>query len=281
MDAAASAEDLMTPLTMTPAAPARAAAAPLPLALSASSLITPDLEWLAWIARFRFVVADDLASRFGVSARRARKRVERMVDAGLLVRDAAGARHEPHLLFLSSRGAAVLGVPRRKAPTRHAIAHERAIAHWVTDLEQGAARHGEAGSARILTERECRQAEAREIDRFSVAVTGSDSRRWPDVAFERPGQGRVAYELEFTAKSTPRLRSILKGYRDSPVYAQVGYLVLTPAHGARIIQLAYSVGASSRVGVAPWRGLDFATARAIQEAIDVAIAATHHIHGIR
>jgi hypothetical protein len=44
-----------------------------------------DREWLRWIGRFRFVTADLLALRFGVSVQQARNRVRRLARDGLVM----------------------------------------------------------------------------------------------------------------------------------------------------------------------------------------------------
>jgi hypothetical protein len=132
-----------------------------------------DEEWVRWIARFRFVTAETLGDRFGVQARMANKRIAWLLAEDWVVRVPRPSPATPSAVVLSRRGATRLGLPRRKPPKRmpvEALEHELAIIRWVNGLEQAAAQRGDG--ARVLTERECRQAEAAGDGRYSVSVTG-------------------------------------------------------------------------------------------------------------
>ncbi len=268
-----------TPIVQSASSPAAlsAFATPIDPAAVGAPVATHDYAWLAWISRFRFVVPTDLADHFGVSIRRAQQRVARMAADGWLIRESAPWRHEHQLAYLSSRGERLFAGPRRKEPTRHALPHERAIAQWVTELEHFYAKPENAAPVCVLTERECRQAQARYGARFSVLLSGSrDLRRWPDIVLDRIGGTRAAYEIELTEKSSPRLRTILKGYRDTPYYAGVVFFVSSPALAARLIALGSEVGTLSRLKVRPWVRLDEATTAAIDSAVETALAKTGH-----
>ena len=68
----------------------------------------------------------------------------------------------------------------------------------------------------MLTERECRASERSQTPdhaRYSVEVLGEnrgDRTRWPDLVLEADGR-RVAIEVEFSPKYTPRLAGIVAG----------------------------------------------------------------------
>ena len=177
-----------------------------------------DVRVLGWVGRFRFVTAEALGAWLGVSVQKARLRVRRLERAGLLDyrRHRAG---EAWLVYLSNRGTALLGLPRRAAPRLDLQReHELAIVALATQLE----RHGE----QVLTERECRRLERRGEGRFSVEVPQSqrnEARRWPDLVIDRAG-GPVAVEIELSPKTSGRLGRIVSGYGSSR-YAEVVFLV--------------------------------------------------------
>ena len=103
------------------------------------------------VGRFRFVTAQAIAARFGVSWQQANARVRRLERLGLLgferehVSQAAGGLPD-------RQGHELLGWPRRRAPRAQVQReHEEAIVWLVTELERE--RRGRV----VLTERECRQ----------------------------------------------------------------------------------------------------------------------------
>jgi hypothetical protein len=55
----------------------------------ARSEAAKDLEWLRWIGRFRFVDAEVLSGRFGVSVAAVNGRLRKLEQAGLVVLDAS------------------------------------------------------------------------------------------------------------------------------------------------------------------------------------------------
>lgn len=159
-----------------------------------------DVEVLAWVGRFRFVTAQAIGERFGVSWQRANARVRRLERRGLVGCERAHVS-QPRAVFLTGRSHELLGWPRRRAPRADVQReHEAAIVALVTRLER------DAGPAtRVLTERECRQLEPSDrATRYSVDVLRGgqrDRRRWPDVVVEL-GEGRRAIEIEFAPKGT-------------------------------------------------------------------------------
>ncbi len=220
-----------------------------------------DVEVLAWVGRFRFVTAQAVSRRFEISWQRANARVRRLERLGLLGCERAHVS-QARAIFLTGRGHELLGWPRRRAPRAQTHReHEEAIVWLVTELE----RDRDADTV-VVTERECRQAEAGGVlPRFSVDVHGGrgrDRRRWPDVVIESP-TGRRAIEIEFAPKGTDRLRHIVRGYEAS-AYAEVRFMVKDAALGRRIQRLVGGPSELRRltglphcpVTVVPWKRTD-------------------------
>jgi hypothetical protein len=210
-----------------------------------------DVEVLAWIGRFRFVTAEAIGERFGVSWQRANARVRRLERLGLV---GCSREHvsQPRAVFLTGRSHELLGQPRRRAPRAQVQRdHEAAIVWLVTQLELEA-----DGAVRVLTERECRRLEAADHrGRYSVELLDRQ-RRWADVVVERDGRRR-AVEIEFAPKGSARLARIVEAYRYSN-YDETIFFVRNGALGRRIAGVVLDVGASSVVRVLPWPGLGVA-----------------------
>lgn len=219
-----------------------------------------DVEVLAWVGRFRFVTAQAVASRFGVSWQQANARVRRLAKLGLL---GLGREHvsQARAVFLTGRGHELLGWPRRRAPRAQTHReHEAAIVWLATMLERDA-----DATTRVLTERESRTLEARGDRRYSVDVAGEGRdrrrRRWPDLVVESAA-GRRAIEIEFAPKGSARLRRIVDGY-ESDRFDEVTFYVKSAALGRRIQNLTGRPSALREllalkvppVEVAAWPGL--------------------------
>jgi hypothetical protein len=227
-----------------------------------------DVEVLAWVGRFRFVTAQAIAARFGVSWQQANARARRLERIGLLGGERAHVS-QPQAIYLTGKGHELLGWPRRRAPRAQVQReHEAAIVWLVTELERADA------NAVVLTERECRQREGAGEPRYSVAVAvgGARSRRWPDVVVEY-GMRRRAIEIEFSPKGTDRLRRIVQRYESSG-YADVLFLVTSLALGRRLKRLADRSALPSRlkltttkVRVAAWPGLPDDERRRVDEGL--------------
>ena len=219
-----------------------------------------DVDVLAWVGRFRFVAAQAIGERFGVSWQQANARVRRLERLGLL-----GCQREhvsqPRAVFLTGKGHELLGWPRRRPPRAHVQReHETAIVSLVGELERN------EPAPRVLTERECRRLETETGKRRdSVDVFGDsrgNRRRWPDAVVEDTAK-RCAYEIEFAPKGTARLRSIVQAYERATVYDEVVFMVKSPALGRRIQSLAGDSPAlaamldlpRAEVRVVPWAGL--------------------------
>ncbi|RKQ90472.1 hypothetical protein C8N24_0276 [Solirubrobacter pauli] len=231
---------------------------------------------LEWVARFRFVTAAATAEQFGVDVVNARRRLKRMEQAKLLGVMRSGGTAP--IFYVASAGRQLLGLPWRAAPRGDLQrAHELAIVDQVTRFE----RHAAEG-VRVLTERECRRAEADGAGQFHVTVRGEGPRglaeRWPDIVLVDSQDRRVAVELEFSPKHTARLQRIVEGFLDSREYAQVLYLVDSVPLARRLTRLIddgtarRSANATNRmfdiratdVRVLAWHDAD----QAVTEAID-------------
>jgi hypothetical protein len=143
------------------------------------------------------------------------------------------------VFWITGRGGQVIGQRRRRPPqVTQAREHEEAIVALAARAELDPGMTG----GRVLTERECRARERRQTpdrERYSVEVHGADRgdrTRWPDLVLEVGGR-RIAVEVEFSPKYTPRLAAIIAGYRSSS-YEQVRFYVISPRLGARIAELA-------------------------------------------
>jgi hypothetical protein len=183
-----------------------------------------DREWLAWLGRFRFATSELMGLRFGVSDRKARKRLMRLVSDGLVgVHRSFGTTS---VYVLTPRGARHVDLPRRLRTPRPDLhrEHELAIVESVAKLELAA-----APGVEVLTERDCRRRTAEGPERFSVEVAddrGRSTDRWPDIVLLTPN-GKVAIEIEFAPKHSERLARILRGYLLSDL-AEVRFLVVSP-----------------------------------------------------
>ena len=196
-------------------------------------------------------------------------RLARLERAGLVARERVGVWDARLVAGLTPRGASALGEPRRKPAVIDAsrVEHELAGVDLVMLLERELAASGDQ-LARVLTERECRQAEAAGEARYSVRCEGAAGGAlcWPDVVVEFGNGRRRAFEIEFAAKPSKRLRAIVGGYRDHPRYPplrNVVVLVRSPALAARLAGIVVAQGARPSVTVKPWPLLEPAARDAV------------------
>jgi hypothetical protein len=208
-----------------------------------------DREVLAWVARFRFVTAEVVAERFGISVRRADARISALEAAGLVVcRKDSGSQRRA--VFVSRAGALALGLTPRRPPRPEVHrAHELAIARLAGALERA------SSETVVLTERECRRRERDEPARYSVDLVQPGVgrvRRWPDLVLVA-GAGRVAVEIELAAKPTERLRRIVAGYASGGVFSAVRFLVASPALAGRLARICADHGPIARLAAVPTR----------------------------
>jgi hypothetical protein len=201
----------------------------------AASETPKDLAWLRWLGRFRFVTAELMALRFGVTVQNARRRLALMIAAKVVTAHASGFGM-PRLFVLADAGALLVGYPPRRRPPRPELhqVHELAIVELVASLELSA-----HASARVLTERDCRRRTATGPVRYSVRVRSDrgEQNRWPDVAVIA-NAARIAVEIELAPKHTARLAQIVRGYLLSNDYDEVRFLVASPSLARRLSAIA-------------------------------------------
>ncbi|QEC47299.1 hypothetical protein FSW04_06650 [Baekduia soli] len=201
-----------------------------------------------------------MALRFGVSVQAARGRVRRLEGEGLVV---AVREHvsQTRAIYLSTKGARLIGRRPKRKPPRVAVQreHELAIVELAAQLELAA-----DGRVEVLTERDCRGREVDGLGRYSVDIVddrGITSRRWPDLIVGHEGR-RVAIEIEFASKAASRLASIVASYLASSL-AEVRFLVASPALAARLASLVViergrlvnqRITPSTAVTIAAWHG---------------------------
>jgi hypothetical protein len=207
-----------------------------------------DHDMLGWIARFRFVTAELLRERFGVSRQQVNAQLRRLESAGMVVRRAEAAG-QAWTVSASARGLGAMGLPRRR-PARSDVQreHELALVWLVAQLE----RRGNV----LWTQREGRAREAAGEELYSVDVIergGRREKRWPDLVLEQPGR-RVAVDHERTAKGRDRLDHIVAGYRVAAWFDEVQFFASEP-DVARNLARALAKARSDRLSIAPWPGL--------------------------
>jgi hypothetical protein len=192
--------------------------------------VVRDEAVLRWVERFRFVTAELVAERFGVSVQRANARLRRLERVGLL---ASRQRHacEARAVFVTARGAQLLGAPRRRAPRVDVQReHELAIVAMVIELETSRL------DCRVLTDRECRRLRRPNGGRYGVDAFGHDGhgQHWPDLVVETAWGRRYALEVELSVKAPRRLQRIIDAYLQGVTYDAVHYLVRDPALARRL-----------------------------------------------
>jgi len=205
-----------------------------------------DMEFLEWLSRFRFCSSELLELRFATSMRKCRKRLGRLEQAGLVI------SHQPHLaaakLYAIARaGSASLGLSRRRSPRWDTqTTHELAVGRLVAQLETARTDLG------VLTERDCRRAEASDQETYSVICQqrAGAMRRWPDIVIEGHGR-RVAVEIELSPKTTERLKAILLGYLTTRQYDEVHVRCGSQALEQRLRGLVEQLYGSQMVRVGP------------------------------
>ena len=120
------------------------------LAAAGFRLTGRDLEIVRWIGRLRFAEAEQVASRFGMDARNAYRRLRGLVAVGLLehrrVFHAQPGAYAATRFGLQSAG---LRLPPARLDVR-TYRHDRIAAGVAVELER------EFGAAAVVTERELR-----------------------------------------------------------------------------------------------------------------------------
>jgi hypothetical protein len=200
-----------------------------------------DVAWLTWVDRFKFVTVELAARAFGVAVPNARRRLNRLVDEGWLAKATGFGSGEQRLYWIAPAGSSLLGnTPRKTAGLPRDYRHEMAVIARVIRLEASA---GEG--QRVLTERECRRAEAREEGEYSVKDgKGRAGRRWPDIVARRRDGRLVGFEVELTQKEASRYRGLVTAYTQSQ-YARVFYETPVPGVVRRVNDLSTTIRGST------------------------------------
>jgi DNA-binding MarR family transcriptional regulator len=206
----------------------------VPRARSGAAEAIRDREMLAWIARFRFVNAQVLALRFGVSKQQVNARMRRLEAAGLVERKRDDT-NASWTIATTRRGARAIGEPERRSPrTTIQREHELELARLTAHIERGTT------PPRVLTERESRQLEADTNTRYSADTTEPGrgrAKRWPDLLLETAGT-RDVLELERTPKGTARLKAIVEGYSHARWFTSVTFITPDRSIARRLERIA-------------------------------------------
>lgn len=244
---------------------------------NAPAEIERDWDALRWIARFRFVDAEVLGLHLGVSRQQASARVRRLEREGLVVRAGARGGSLTWTISATRRGMRALGLPPRRA-ARSDVDRDKelALAWLVTRLEQ------RAPDSTVLTERECRLAEAAGRTSRSVEVIESGGRcrpHWPDLVIERPDGLRLAIEFVFHKTPSSRLASVVLAYRRTDRFNEVRLLVAEPSIARTVTHVVREAapppGSESSDDInlvtAPWPGLPHRAKREVERVIAGAV----------
>jgi len=208
-----------------------------------------DRELLTVLADHRVMVLPQLAMAFPeISTRALNARVRRLAGGRLITTQRIFERR-PAAVSITQTGLRAIesGLPAPRVDLM-AYRHDLGVG-WV----HVAARQGVFGTLTDLRlERELR-ADDRRSDREgppagigvgTFAQGGRPSRHYPDLLLTTATGHRVAVELELTAKSSDRLRQIMRAYASDHRVAGILYLV-PDAQGARRIETA-----ARRAGIA-------------------------------
>jgi hypothetical protein len=200
-------------------------------ALTAGFRVTErDVEIVRWVGRLRFAEARQVARRFRMDERNAYRRLHGLVMLSLLEhRRVFHAQPGVYAATSWGLGAAGLRLPRPRIDIRTYV-HDRVAVSVVIALER------EFDPAAVVTERELRARERGAPERPQYAVwRGSERTRrglhFPDLPVELDGGGRLAIEVELTAKGRTRLDSIVAAYVRARHIAGVRYYAAPAAAG--------------------------------------------------
>jgi hypothetical protein len=222
-------------------------------------LTSRDRLLLELAAEHRLILATHAGTLLGTSASAATRRLRALCDGGYMSADRLFAG-QPTCYQISRTGLQVIAspLPRPRIDVR-SYAHDVGLAWlWL------AARDGTFGPLReVLSERTLRSRDglpradgeglgAPEPVGVRLGGVGAGSRErlhYPDLLLVTPEGGRVAVELELTAKSRARRERILAGYGSDPRIDAVLYLVDQPALATSIQASARRLGISQLIHV--------------------------------
>lgn len=213
-----------------------------------------DREILTLLAEHRVLVVPQLVMAFADrSPRRVTARLQRLASGQLITHQRIFAGR-PAAISITGRGLRTIesGAPAPRVDLK-AYRHDIGVG-WL----HLAARHGVFGSLTDLRlERELRAADQRAdndgppagIGVGTFARGGQPSRHYPDLLMRTASGHQIAVELELSAKSTGRLRQIMRAYASDHRITAVLYLVPDAAGARRIESAARRTGIASLVHV--------------------------------
>lgn len=216
-------------------------------------LTDPDLALLSFLAEHRLALPAHVSVLLSASAAAATSRLNKLVNAGLLKRQ-AGFPGEPRSYQIAGNGLAVIGSPL--PPPRvdlRAYEHDVGVAWlWL------AARNGTFGRVEeVISERRLRSCDgSRDPNAEPLSVRlggfgphGREKVHYPDLILRTADGRRVALELELSSKTRTRLEMILGGYGADPRFDGVLYLVHTSAVARSVQSAARRLGTSELVRI--------------------------------
>ncbi len=180
-----------------------------------------DRELMRYVGRHGVVAIEHVMAAMGVGRTATYNRVAVCIEAGLLERLDL-LRSEPRLLRATRDGLryAGLGLPV-------AVPSPGSADHWLRCATTAQLLGEEFGVERIITERELVLAE--QIEEAPIAsakvgewLDGSPRLHRPDLAI-LADQGPIAIEVELSAKSPRRLKTVIKAWRRASWVGEVRY----------------------------------------------------------
>lgn len=250
--------------------------------------LTPrDHLILIFLARYRVATIAQLARVFGTSQTALRNRLPRLERAGLL--DWAwGAATKPKLWLITEAGLDTVGMDLN-APTvkwgqlRHTlglvdlgIAFEEAEEVVLTEREIRAAATRHLPTARMKSaigpafldpsisyEDRAMMIEGVVRESLILPIPGRAFGHIPDMVLVRQpypngASGNVSIELELTRKSISEWKTILTQYRDSYIFAEVYYFVLSKELKNSLNSVIKSIHAEDKIRVFDFKPVDLA-----------------------
>lgn len=227
-----------------------------------------DVEWLAWLGRWRGATSPQVAEEFAGRGQSAplkvvERRLRGLREIGLVTSDRM-VHDLPSAWSLTREGMTVAGVAGRVIRPRLAdFRHDHemvAIARMVAV---------DKPSHQILTEREIRHLEtpdpAKPKDpKYSVRLMGTGrSLRWlyPDMVTVSPTGRTWAHELEASRKDSRRLVRLMMAYIYADHITGVRYYTVPQveatvrAAAAEANAAAAEIGRPQKISVQPWRDI--------------------------
>jgi hypothetical protein len=212
-----------------------------------------DRGLLAFVAEHRLVLAAHVGSLLGVSDGAASARLHALAAAGYVSSHRIFDR-EPACHQITRRGLDAIGSDLR-APRRIDL---RCYEHDVGAAWLWLAAHaGRLGPVQeVLGERRLRSADARAeraeplgVPLGGTGANGAERLHYPDLLLLTPGGGRLALELELTAKGRLRRETIIAAYAADARIDSAVYLVRDRAIGRAIRRSARRLGVAELVRV--------------------------------